>query len=166
MKRRWQPARMGPVRLFAALLILVLAAPASADVTGRPRVVDGDTLEVAGAPIDLLGIDAPETDQPCTSSKGRPFQCGKLATRALAGIVGGREVTCKGEQRDGDGRLSATCFIGWLNVNEKMVADGWAMADRPRSKAYVRAEVFARARREGLWRGTFEPPWQWRKANR
>ena len=38
-----------------------------------------------------------------------------------------------------------------------------AMAYRKYSKDYVRAETFAKSRREGLWRGTFEPPWEWRK---
>ena len=37
-----------------------------------------------------------------------------------------------------------------------MVADGWAMAYRKYSEDYVRADTFAKARREGLWRGTFE----------
>ena len=31
------------------------------------------------------------------------------------------------------------------------------------TKDYVRAETFAKSRREGLWRGEFEPPWEWRK---
>ena len=37
------------------------------------------------------------------------------------------------------------------------------MAYRKYSKDYVRAEAFAKSRREGLWRGEFEPPWEWRQ---
>jgi endonuclease YncB( thermonuclease family) len=43
-----------------------------------------------------------------------------------------------------------------------MVTDGWAIAYRKYSKDYVRAETFAKARRDGLWRGKFVPPWEWR----
>ena len=34
-----------------------------ADITGKPRIIDGDTLEIAGERIRLHGIDAPESGQ-------------------------------------------------------------------------------------------------------
>jgi len=37
------------------------------------------------------------------------------------------------------------------------------MAYRKYSMDYVRAETFAKSRREGLWRGEFVPPWEWRQ---
>ena len=48
--------------LFPALLSLaVLAVPAHAEaITGKVRVIDGDTIEVVGTHIRLEGIDAPE----------------------------------------------------------------------------------------------------------
>ena len=50
-----------PYRLIPfALALLFLPPPlAWADITGQPRVIDGDTLEVAGQRIRLRGIDAP-----------------------------------------------------------------------------------------------------------
>jgi len=65
--------------------------------------------------------------------------------------------------RDRYGRLLAVCYAGPFDINEQMVLDGWAMAYRKYSEDYVRAETFARARREGLWRGEFLPPWEWRR---
>lgn len=152
--------------LLVLALISVLAAPPAhaADIAGKARVIDGDTIVVAGERIRLRGIDAPEMDQECRSHKGIAYKCGVLAAKALAGIVGSQPVTCKDATRDRSGRLAAVCFIGWANINEQMVADGWAMADRNESDAYVRDENAARARNEGLWRGTFTPPWEWRKA--
>ncbi len=38
-------------RLAIALLILAYATETSADITGKPRVIDGDTLELAGQRI-------------------------------------------------------------------------------------------------------------------
>jgi endonuclease YncB( thermonuclease family) len=37
----------------------------AADISGVPRVVDGDTLVVGDIKVRLEGIDAPETDQTC-----------------------------------------------------------------------------------------------------
>ncbi len=51
--------------LLAIALLIGLLWPvnALADITGKPRVIDGDTLEIAGERIRLHGIDAPETGQ-------------------------------------------------------------------------------------------------------
>ena len=52
--------------ICAACLILSVAVPASgADLVGTARTLDGDSLVVAGVPLDLHGIDAPEPDQRC-----------------------------------------------------------------------------------------------------
>ncbi len=42
-----------------AVLIALLPAGALADISGPARVIDGDTLEVAGRRVRLPGIDAP-----------------------------------------------------------------------------------------------------------
>lgn len=150
-------------RIGALALMMAAAFPAAADVTGKARVIDGNTLEIGGERIRLDGIDAPDPDQQCLTGKGKPYGCGTYATRALHGLVVGHSLTCKGEERDGDGRLIAVCVVGPFDLNEMMVADGWAVADPARGKAYVRAETAARARKVGLWKGTFDPPWVWRK---
>ena len=49
--------------LRLALLMTLLPTIAQADVTGPARVIDGDTIEVAGERIRLHGIDAPESGQ-------------------------------------------------------------------------------------------------------
>ena len=144
-------------------LMMVAAFPASADVTGKARVIDGNTLEIGGERIRLDGIDAPDPDQQCLSGKGRPYACGTHATRELAGLVSGHTLVCKGEERDPDDRLIAVCSLGPFDLGEMMVAGGWALADPVRGAAYTRAETAARARKEGLWKGTFDPPWEWRK---
>ena len=46
-----------------ALLILTLPSPSHADITGKPRVVDGDTIHIGKTKLRLHGIDAPEMDE-------------------------------------------------------------------------------------------------------
>ena len=51
-------------RPIITILALLRASQAcAAEVTGRVRVVDGDTLWVSGVKIRLNGIDAPERGQ-------------------------------------------------------------------------------------------------------
>ena len=47
-----------------------------------------------------------------------------------------------------------------------MVRQGWALAYRKYSTAYVTDEEAARANGAGIWRGDFVPPWHWRRSQR
>ena len=146
--------------------MLLVPSVAVADVTGPAYVIDGDTIMIAGERIRLHGIDAPEIKQTCKTRKGKELLCGQFAKQALEQLVRGQDVTCKGDTRDRYKRLIAVCYVGSFDINEQMVADGWAMAYRKYSQDYVRTENFARARRKKMWRTEFVPPWEWRRGNR
>ncbi len=62
--------------LLAIALLIGLLWPvnALADITGKPRVIDGDTLEIAGERIRLHGVDAPESEQTCVAD-GTRWHC-------------------------------------------------------------------------------------------
>ena len=134
-------------------------------LSGSARVVDGDTLDVAGVRVRLHGIDAPESAQRCRAS-GRYWLCGREATRALASRIGGRPVACEERDRDGYGRVVAVCAVDGLDLNEWMTAGGWAFAYRRYSGDYVAAESRARAARRGIWHGAVVAPWEWRRGKR
>lgn len=75
-------------------------------------------------------------------------------------------VSCDGLRRDREGRLIAVCRTGEENPNAWLVAEGWPLAYRSQSMAYVSAEEAAREAASGLWAGAFEPPWVWRQVTR
>jgi endonuclease YncB( thermonuclease family) len=154
---RWLPAS-------AAAILLLLGAPAVAELAGSPQIIDGDTLEVAGQRIRLFGIDAPEPDQVCRHG-GRDYQCGRVARAALWDLVAGLDVSCapEAEAPTQDGGIAATCIAGDFTLNEEMVYSGWALADRRATDRYVATETNAKNARRGLWKGEFEPPWAWRQ---
>lgn len=150
----------------AVLMGLLYVFPAAAEeITGKARAVDGDTMRVGQTVVRLYGVDAPEMAQTCTTGKGREQKCGDLARQMLNTLTKNIDVKCRGENRDPDGTLQALCFAGPFDINEQMIASGWALPVIDEVPGYKRAETFARARREGMWRGTFIPAWQWRREN-
>ncbi len=104
------------LRHVLAAVLLLLPSFAVADVTGPARVIDGDTIEIAGERIRLHGIDAPEMKQTCTDRKEKDLLCGVLAKQALEMLVRGQDVTCKGDTRDRYKRLIAS-FGGKADIN-------------------------------------------------
>jgi endonuclease YncB( thermonuclease family) len=156
-------------RLPALALVAVcalLATPAAlADVTGRASVIDGNTIKIRGERIRLDAIDAPESAQLC-EAHGQRWRCGQRAALALADRIGTRNVTCRGRGSDRYGRMLAICYLGDLDLNGWMVSEGWALAYRRYSLAYVSLEEGAQAARRGMWRGRFVAPWDWRRGTR
>ena len=141
------------------------AAAFDAGLSGRARVIDGDTIEIGAVRVRLYGVDAPESAQSCLAG-GERWSCGQRATRALAGQIGGRTVACSERDRDRYGRTVAVCRQGGRDVNAWLIGQGWALAYRRYSLAYVNEESSARAARRGIWRGEFVAPWDWRRGER
>lgn len=158
----------GPQRL--ALLAFLFASAAGAQtLTGTvTRVSDGDTLKVGPVRVRLHGIDAPETDQDCTLG-GKPYRCGIDATNALKTLAEGKPVTCAVLTTDRYGRLVARCRVGAVDLSRAMIQRGWAIAYRRYLRtdaadvALIEDENRAQAARVGVWRGSFQAPWEWRK---
>lgn len=149
----------GVVTLFvvAALAAAVFDELSMQDVAGKPRVIDGDTIRLAGERIRLAGIDAPELDQQCRRD-GAVYDCGREARRRLAELLRDGETVCRGNQKDRYGRLLMRCVCGEKDVNSAMVRSGWAVAYGD----YDGQERMARGDAAGLWAGDFERPSQWR----
>lgn len=149
-----------------ALLAVSLACPASAaEFAGLAHVIDGDTLTVAGLTVRLEAIDAPETDQVCLDATARRWTCGLAARAALARLVEGRPVTCRGTSQDRYGRTLAHCSFGAQDLQGWMVRSGHAVSFKRYAHDYDADEDAARLARAGLWAGAFVAPWDWRARN-
>lgn len=153
------------VKIAALALLLVSTVPhetVAEPLIGQASVIDGDTLELHGERIRLMGIDAPESGQLC-QLHGEPWRCGQTSALALADHIEGKTITCVGDDLDRYGRTLAVCRLGPEDVNRWMVEQGWALAYRKYSTAYIVDEDTARAGRRGIWASVFTPPWDWRK---
>ena len=148
---------------FAAMAIAGLAAGGwlaqrqTAQIAGPARIIDGDSLVVAGTEIRLYGIDAPEYRQYCFR-RGRPWACGVEATRTLRALIADRPVACRPHEEDRYGRTVAVCSVEGADLGAAMVAGGHAVA----YGAYDAEERAARAERRGIWSSSFDRPAVWR----
>ena len=132
-------------------------------LSGKARVLDGDTLELAGARVRLWGIDAPETRQRCRAN-GQWWSCGGLATAALRSRSS--NVRCERRGKDAYGRVLGVCFERGEDINGWLVSEGRAVAYRRYARDYVAHEARAKTQRKGIHRGEFVNPWDWRRGVR
>jgi endonuclease YncB( thermonuclease family) len=99
----------------------IQALSAEGLITGRPYIVDGDTIHVGTTVVRLHGIDAPEAAQSCNAAAGGTWPCGTQATRALQSIIGEHDVTCQPLKLDRHHRTVARCFVGAIDIEAEMV---------------------------------------------
>ncbi|NQW51144.1 MAG: thermonuclease family protein [Rhodospirillales bacterium] len=162
-------AALSPLAVLAALALATAAAAQSSDddtvvpPVAKPRfaVVDGDTVKFGPQLVRLYGIDAPERGQTCNDGQWR---AGALARKALEDFIAGRPVICR--QVDTGRKTNppvAQCFAGDDDLQEKMVAAGWAWALPASSKdRYVPDERDAALRNVGVHAHKCLPPAEWR----
>ena len=143
--------------LLIAAAVILWPILALGEITGPARVIDGDTIEVAGERIRLHGIDAPEMDQICEWPDST-IACGAIAKAELADAIAGAEVRCEERDRDRYGRIVAVCHASGHDIGRAMVDAGWALAYRRFSTEYVTTEDRAREARRGMWGGETQRP--------
>ena len=146
------------------------------EISGIPKIVDGDTIHINDKKFRLEGIDAPEMRQQCkkktlkiSSTIGftfyKDYNCGKVSKAKLKAKINGSKIKCIATSKDKYKRYIATCFKGETNLNQWMVRNGYAIAYRRYSKKYIPDEDFAKEKKLGLWQGKFMNPEKWRKLN-
>lgn len=152
--------------VFAAIAAFLLASsPASAGLSGAATVVDGDTLEIDGATVDLFAIDAPELGQFCRSDS-MTWACGLQAAELLLSLIEGAETRCEDFGRARDGTMIGKCSVNGLDLGAEMVTRGFAVAEHETSGYYLPNQREARGTGRGIFGGVFVPPAEWREGRR
>ena len=163
------------IRIIITLLVL-LSNSIAEEISGIPKVVDGDTLHIDNYKFRLEGIDAPEMRQQCKKESFKisffigfifykDYSCGRVSKEKLITKIDTTEIKCISSSKDRYKRYIATCYKGKTNLNQWMVRNGFAIAYRRYSKIYVSDEEFAKENKLGLWQGKFMEPEKWRKLN-
>ncbi len=113
--------------LAAPLILLAFGGPVAASDPPTPtseiRVIDGDTVEIAGESIRLKDLDAPETGRRARCRRERI--AGDNAKRALQGLVQrSHTVTVTRTGDGGYGRTEAFVALDGVDVTNWMIAKG------------------------------------------
>ncbi len=139
-----------------------LVEAGTVSLSGRARVVDGDTVRLNGQRVRILGIDAPEIKQTCSTKEGLDWACGQRAKQILVSLLANKTLRCQSSERDIYDRLLARCFVGDVDIGAFMVRQGLAVSYYD----YRREESLASEERLGLWQGEFVKPRAWRDARK
>lgn len=154
------------LRICSLFVALVLALPlwaAQPEITGMPRVIDADTLEIAGQRIRLGGIDAPEMSETCHRADGRGWACGVWATDAARALLRGQRLRCIDLGERSYRRVVGRCYLAGQDVAELLIEAGAARncpryaREQGQSEAYQAAEARALAARAGIFGGPLNP---------
>lgn len=155
--------RMLTISLVMAALVWPGALLASSTHAGLVRVIDGDTLDVGGTRIRLYGIDAPETDQTCTTEQGQVWACGAWVSDQVTQLFAGTDAQCTAVTTDRYNRIVARCVAGGQDIAHLLVSEGLAFAYRRYAQDYVLAEKTAAVRDVGLHASRVQNPSQFRQ---
>jgi endonuclease YncB( thermonuclease family) len=153
------------MRIVAVLLLSLLVT--SPGWAAQPIVKDGDTIQIGDVTYRLAGVDAPEFDQPCIDDHADSWACGVDARDQLATLIGKREVRCEdlGEDKIYKNRRAGVCTIAGepVSLNQAVVRSGFAVSSEPTAKVgFKEDELVARDKKQGLWKGCFVLPQEFR----
>ena len=73
-------------------------------------------------------------------------------------MIGRAKVVCDSEQKDIYNRDLSTCYANGINLNRRMLENGWAVAYRTEREDYLAAEQQAKKNKRGIWQGKFMKP--------
>lgn len=151
-----------PISLI--VLTLLLAGPSRA---ANAVVRDAGTIQLGDVIFHLDGVDAPELDQICIDDQADSWTCGVDAREALMKLIGGRPVRCDdlGPDKEFKKRRAGVCTVEGesASLNQQLVRRGFAMDFEPSAKGrFLDDEAKARDTRQGLWKGCFVAPEEFR----
>jgi endonuclease YncB( thermonuclease family) len=152
--------------LLALSLIVVPAIAHAADISGVPKIHEGDQVMIGSSKIRLLGVDAPSVDQLCLDTKGERWTCGVAARDELIKHADNKSWTCHVNRVDRRGRSVAHCEVDGEDIQKWLVKSGWALSYVRVSHDYDADEKAAREAKAGMWQGAFIAPWDWRVRNK
>jgi len=151
--------------LVAALLSIVLPAGHSWAATAAIR--DAGTLQLGNVTFRLDGIDTPTVDQLCIDEHADVWTCGIEARNQLTRLIGGKPVRCDdlGADPTYKKRRLGVCKVEGetTSLSQLLVRKGFALnVEAAASGRFQTDEARAREDRQGLWKGCFVAPREFR----
>jgi endonuclease YncB( thermonuclease family) len=157
------------VLLIAALICG--AFPAGQAWAANPTIKDGSTLQLGGVTYRLDGVDTPALDQVCIDEHADAWTCGVEAREQLTRLIGGRAVRCDDLGIDPTARKRhlGVCTVEGetTSLSELLVRQGFALnVEASATGRFKPDEARARENRQGLWKGCFVAPQEFRRGKK
>src|SRR6187431_1083668 len=155
-------------RIFLVAVLLFIVVPAGRSSAATAIVRDGGTLQLGNVTYRLDGIDAPTVDQLCIDQNADSWACGIEARDQLVKLIGGRQVRCDdlGADPTFKKRRLGVCKIEGgdpTSLSQLLVRQGFALnIDASATGRFKTDEARARDDRQGLWKGCFAAPREFR----
>ena len=162
------------VLLIAALICGAFPAGqawAANPTIANPTIKDGSTLQLGGVTYRLDGIDTPALDQVCIDEHADAWTCGVEAREQLTRLIGGRAVRCDdlGVDPTARKRHLGVCAVEGetTSLSQLLVRQGFALnVESSATGRFEADEARARENREGLWKGCFVAPQEFRRGKK
>lgn len=160
-----------PLRQLIAGLTLVALSASPGLATSNATVKDGRTLQLGNTTYRLDGIDVPPVDQLCIDEHAESWSCGVEARNQLTKLIGDQQVHCDdlGPDPAYRKRHLGVCKIEGdpTSLSEEMVQQGFALNVETSATGRFKAEeARAKDQRQGLWKGCFVAPQEFRRGKK
>jgi endonuclease YncB( thermonuclease family) len=154
-------------RVFLVATLLLTLLSTSQSWAANAVIRDGSTLQLGNVTYRLDGIDAPAFDQLCIDEHADTWTCGIEARDQLTKLIGGRQVRCDDLGADPSARkrhLGACKIEGeTTSLSQLLVGQGFALnVEASATGRFQTDEARAREDRQGLWKGCFVAPQEFR----
>lgn len=158
-------------RTFLVAVLLSIVLPTSQSTAATAVIRDGSTLQLGNVTYRLDGIDVPSVDQPCIDEHADVWTCGIDARDQLAKLTAGKQVRCDDLGADPvyKKRRLGVCKIEGetTSLSQMLVRDGFAVnVEASASGRFKADEARAKEDRQGLWKGCFAAPADFRGAKK
>jgi endonuclease YncB( thermonuclease family) len=158
-------------RISSAAALLLASLAASQVCAATATVKDGGTLQLGNVTYRLDGIDAPPFDQPCIDEHADSWTCGIEARDQLTKLIGGRPVHCDdlGVDPVFKKRHLGVCKVEGetTSLSQLLVRQGFALnVESSATGRFNTDEARAREDRQGLWKGCFAAPQEFRRGKK
>ena len=158
-----------PFCFVATVLVAFLSA--SQAPAANAIVRDGSTLQLGNVTYRLDGIDAPPIDQICIDEHAESWTCGLEARDQLTKLIGGRQVRCDDLGADPAYRKRhlGVCKIEGetTSLSQLLVGKGFALnVEASATGRFKVDEARAKGDRQGLWKGCFVAPEEFRRGKK
>src|SRR3954452_10285054 len=158
-------------RISSVATLLLISCSASQVWAATATVRDASTLQLGNVTYRLDGIEAPAFDQLCIDEHADSWTCGIEARDQLTKLIGGRQVRCDdlGVDPSFKKRHLGVCKVEGetTSLSQLLVRQGFALnVEASATGRFQTDEARAKEDRQGLWKGCFAAPREFRVAKK